>query len=104
VPAEQQAPQAPPVEVTDKFTDAQRAEGGKWFGTYCTICHGGPVNPDLMRSQVAQSKDAWRSVVIDGALAGNGMASFRQQLTPDQAETIRAYIADQAHRLKPGKQ
>jgi PQQ-dependent dehydrogenase (methanol/ethanol family) len=104
VPAEQQAPQAPPVEVTEPFTDAQRAEGGKWFGTYCTICHGGPVNPDLMRSQVAQSKDAWRSVVIDGALAGNGMASFRQQLTPDQAETIRAYIADQAHRLKPGKQ
>jgi quinohemoprotein ethanol dehydrogenase len=101
---EQQAPLAAPVEVTDSFTDAQRAEGGKWFATYCTICHGGPVNPDLMRSQVPQSKEAWRSVVIDGALAGNGMASFRQQLTPDQAETIRAYIADQAHRMqKPGK-
>jgi PQQ-dependent dehydrogenase (methanol/ethanol family) len=104
VPTDMPAPKAPLVDVTDNFTDKQRAEGGKWFGTYCNICHGGPVNPDLTRSQVPTNKEAWRSVVIDGALSGNGMASFSQQLTPEQAETIRAYIADQAHQLsKQGK-
>ncbi|WP_404711994.1 PQQ-dependent dehydrogenase, methanol/ethanol family [Sphingomonas sp. MMS24-J13] len=98
-PTDMPAPKAPLVDVKDSFTDKQRAEGGKWFATYCTICHGGPVNPDLTRSQVPLNKEAWRSVVIDGALSGNGMASFSQQLTPEQAETIRAYIADQAHQL-----
>lgn len=100
VPVEPATRQAPPVEVTDTFTDAQRADGAKWFGTFCSICHGGPVNPDLMRSAVAQDQQAWRSVVIDGALAGNGMASFRQYLTPAQAENVRAYVAQQAQALR----
>ncbi|MEH3107054.1 MAG: PQQ-dependent dehydrogenase, methanol/ethanol family, partial [Sphingomonas fennica] len=93
LPAEAPQPQNPPVEVADRFTDAQRAEGAKWYGAYCNICHNGPVNPDLMRSPVATDKAAWRAVLIDGALAGNGMASFAEQLTPDQAESIRAYVA-----------
>jgi quinohemoprotein ethanol dehydrogenase len=96
VPSDMPAAEAPPVAVSDRFTDAQRAEGAKYYATYCTICHNGPVNPNLMRSQVAQDAAAWRSVVIDGALAGNGMASFRDYLTPKQAESIRAYVADQA--------
>jgi mono/diheme cytochrome c family protein len=40
------------------------------------------------------------SVVIDGALAGNGMASFRDYVTPDQAESIRAYLSGLAETLR----
>jgi PQQ-dependent dehydrogenase (methanol/ethanol family) len=84
----------------DPFTDAQRAEGAKYFGLYCWMCHGGPVNPDLRRSGALTSAEAWKSIVIDGALEPGGMASFRDYLTPAQAESIRALISSQAEALK----
>lgn len=87
-----------PTEVKDRFTDAERAEGAKFWGTYCRICHAGPVNPDLTRSPVLADRDAWQSVVIDGALQGNGMAPFKDYLTPAQAESVRAYLAGEAAR------
>ncbi|MXP00659.1 PQQ-dependent dehydrogenase, methanol/ethanol family [Altererythrobacter xixiisoli] len=86
----------PYVSSAERFTTAQLAEGAKWFVAYCTICHSGPVNPDLLRSQIATNRDAWRGVVIDGALADNGMASFAEQLTPDQAEAVRGYVLSAA--------
>jgi len=92
-PVDQASPQAPLVKVADRFTDAQRADGAHWYGTYCQICHTGPVNPDLKRSAVAADAQAWRAVLIDGVLADNGMASFKDQLTPAQAENIRAHVA-----------
>ena len=96
----QPIPQPPANPAPDKFTQAQRDEGAKWYGTYCGICHRGPVNPDLRRSQMLSSAEAFRSVVIDGAFAPNGMASFRDYLTPDQAESIRAYLSGQAELLQ----
>ncbi|MDB5662935.1 MAG: quinohemoprotein alcohol dehydrogenase [Sphingomonas bacterium] len=99
-PPEAATPEMPPVQVRDRFTDAQRSDGAKWYATFCQICHTGPVNPDLMRSAVAADKEAWQAVVIDGALAGNGMASFRDYLTPAQAENIRAHVAAQAASMR----
>ncbi len=64
------------------------------------MCHGGPVNPDLRRSGALTSAEAWRSIVIDGALEPGGMASFRDYMTPAQAESIRALISSQAEALK----
>ena len=93
-------PQPEPNPASDTFTTAQRQEGGKWYETYCAICHRGPVNPDLRRSGALPSAEAWRAVVIDGALEPNGMASFRDYLTPAQAETIRAYISGLADDLR----
>jgi len=98
-PAETATPQSPPTIVDEEFTDAQRADGARWYDQFCQYCHTGPVNPDLRRSAVIQDKDAWRAVLIDGALEGNGMASFRDYLTPAQAENIRAHLAAQAKAL-----
>ena len=86
------AEQRPLVSSTEKFTPAQLAEGGKQFVAYCTICHTGPVNPDLFRSAVATDKDAWKGVVIDGALQDNGMISFKPWINAEQAEAIRAFV------------
>jgi len=99
-------PQAerPYVSSEEAFTPEQVAEGQRWLLTYCTICHEGPTNPDLYRSQVAASKDAWRAVLIDGALTGNGMVSFAEQLTPEQAEAIRAYVVTEAERREKAKE
>ncbi len=99
-------PEAPPtapipfVTSEEKFSAAQIAEGKKWYLQFCRICHAGPTNPDLFRSQMATSKESWKSIVIDGALAGNGMASFADYISADQAEAIRAYILDEGRRLK----
>ncbi|MBI4888842.1 MAG: hypothetical protein HY824_17215, partial [Acidobacteria bacterium] len=43
------------------------------------------------------SSEAWASVVLKGALAGNGMASFAPVLDADKADAIRAYVIAQAH-------
>lgn len=91
----------PPANPSNEtFSAAQVAEGGKWYGTYCAICHRGPVNPDLRRSATLTDADAWRGVIIDGALEANGMASFRDYLTPAQAEAIRAYVNGEARALQ----
>ncbi|WEK45354.1 MAG: PQQ-dependent dehydrogenase, methanol/ethanol family [Candidatus Andeanibacterium colombiense] len=92
-------PHTPPPSFavsSDTFTDAQLAEGQKWFGTYCTICHNGPVNPNLPRSQIATDAKAWNAVVIGGKLSDHGMISFKPWLIPEQAESVRGYVLELA--------
>ena len=96
------APRPPPNPPADHFTAAQVAAGGKLYGTYCQICHRGAIMPDLRRSAALSSNAAWKSIVIDGAFEPGGMASFRDYLSPDQAEDIRAYVGGQAAQLKAG--
>jgi len=100
LPAFEPIPQPPANPSTDRFTAEQRAEGARWYGTYCGICHRGPVNPDLRRANALSDRAAFRAIVIDGALTMNGMASFRDYLTPDQAESVRAYLSGEAEKLK----
>ncbi|MGZ3245564.1 MAG: PQQ-dependent dehydrogenase, methanol/ethanol family [Croceibacterium sp.] len=90
---------APYVKSDDKFTEAQLAEGGNQFVAFCSICHGGPVNPNLFRSQVAANRQAWQAVVHDGALANDGMISFAPWLSAEQVEDIRGYVLGEAARL-----
>ncbi|MEZ5891758.1 MAG: PQQ-dependent dehydrogenase, methanol/ethanol family [Parvularculaceae bacterium] len=94
------APKPEPSPTDETFTDAQIGAGMDKYFTYCLICHAGPTNPDLDRTPYMQNADAWRAVVIDGALEDNGMASFRDYLTEDEAEAIRAYVNKLARALK----
>ena len=88
----------PYVASSERFTPAQLAEGEAQYFAFCTICHNGPVNPDLLRSPVATNAQAWRSVVLDGALADNGMIGFEPWLTAAQVEAIRGYVLAEAAR------
>jgi len=88
-----------PTPSDEHFTPQQIATGNRFYFTYCTICHNGPVNPDLRRSALLANRDAFRQVVIGGALAQNGMASFSAYLKPEEAEAIRAYLNEQARAL-----
>ena len=90
---------APYVTSDEDFTPPQIAEGMGQYLAFCSICHTGPVNPNLFRSQVATDKDAWRSVVLDGALADNGMIGFKPWLTAEQVEAVRGYVLSEAARL-----
>jgi PQQ-dependent dehydrogenase (methanol/ethanol family) len=88
-----------PSPSSESFTPAQIATGNKFYFMYCTICHGGPVNPDLRRSKLLTQKDAWQKVVIDGVLSPTGMAGFADYLKPEEADGIRAYLNEQAKAL-----
>ena len=57
--------------------------------------------PNLQRSGTLGDANAWRSILIDGALKANGMVSFARVLTPQQAQLIRLYVIDEATWAKP---
>jgi quinohemoprotein ethanol dehydrogenase len=83
----------------------QIAAGQQLFGRYCQVCHGasaggGGVLPDLQRSGVLADADTWKSILIDGALAKNGMVSFAKVMSPEQAQLIRLYVIDEANWAK----
>ena len=67
----------------------------------CLVCHGffaqseGEV-PDL-RLVDTSVWDQFDNIVRGGILADNGMASFKDVLSADDAAAIKAYILDQSH-------
>lgn len=100
-------PPRPPSEIVHTEPPAQFAnaatiaEGAQHFAHSCLYCHGGSakgtgVVPDLRHSPLLGSKEAWSSVVRDGVLSGKGMASFKDAYSPEEIETIRAYVIARA--------
>ena len=53
--------------------------------------------PDLRYSGTLETAEAWRRVVIDGALREQGMVSWSRVMNAVQADTIRHYIIHRAH-------
>jgi mono/diheme cytochrome c family protein len=92
----------PVVSSAERFTPAQLAEGEARYFEFCSICHTGPVNPDLTRSPVATNDEAWRAVVFDGAFADRGMIGFKPWMTAEQTEAIRGYVLAQAKAANAG--
>lgn len=83
-------------------TPAQIEQGRIAYAQSCGGCHGdgvrsGGVLPELRASAVAGDSAAWRSVVIDGVLAANGMVGFSKDLTIADAEAVRAYVVARAN-------
>jgi quinohemoprotein ethanol dehydrogenase len=83
-------------------TPARIETGMRIFSRNCAGCHGdgvrsGGVLPELRHSQIAVDPKAWQSVVLDGALKDQGMASYRQDLSPSDAEAVRAYVVKRAN-------
>ncbi len=87
----------------EKFgTPEMVAAGLLQYSQNCLTCHGplaisSGVLPDLRWSYAAGDTHEWEDILMNGALKENGMVSFKEQLTAEQAESIRAYILDQAH-------
>jgi len=84
---------------------AEVAAGKASFGRYCMVCHGDSAigngfTPDLRVSGTLANADAWKAVVVDGALKERGMVSFAKVLTPQDAEAIRAYVIERSNWTK----
>ena len=94
----------PPVEGSAAGAQA----GDLLYGRYCLRCHGsGAVSagayPDLRRSGFLAGP-GFQEIVIDGALASQGMPSFAGKLTPGQADDIRHYLIRRAHQDRAANQ
>ena len=79
-----------------KVDPARVAAGDKIFFTRCAICHGygmlaGGAAPDLRRSDVPLSLEAFNAVVREGGLVDNAMPKFGE-LSQDDLITIQHYI------------
>jgi quinohemoprotein ethanol dehydrogenase len=104
------AAKLPPLEVVEAFIpEAPKQFAGEetivagqhLYDTTCMGCHGLNVEsdgmfPDLRHSATIGNKDAWRSVVWDGALQAYGMVSFKKNYSPDELEALRAYVISRA--------
>ena len=95
----------PPADLGD---DAAVALGRQVYAGVCFVCHGEQAQsygsvPNLKYSGVLGDGETWKSIVIDGALAENGMAGFGNYITAEQAEAIRAYIIREANSEKDTK-
>ena len=95
-------PQVEPLNLTGVSSKGNATAGFSSYQQYCQVCHGsnasGRFLPDLKRSQMLLSAYNWSSVVLDGALAPRGMASFSRFLSPAEAENIRAYVLTEARK------
>jgi quinohemoprotein ethanol dehydrogenase len=99
LPPVQEMPLDPPPSTGTK---QQIADGLGLYARYCSVCHGdsatsGGTNPDLRHSGALRDANTWKSIVIDGALKDQGMVSFANALTPQEAQAIRMYVIDQAN-------
>jgi alcohol dehydrogenase (cytochrome c)/quinohemoprotein ethanol dehydrogenase len=99
-------PMTPPAHTA---SDATIAIGAPAYETYCGTCHGAGVVgvgllPDLRRTPYLHDADAFAQVVLGGALAPNGMASFASVLNQEQAQAVRAYIIMRANQDAPANQ
>jgi quinohemoprotein ethanol dehydrogenase len=81
-------------------------KGETQYNSHCASCHGNntarvtSIFPDLRYAGPLWSAEAFKAIVIDGVLQPNGMVSFRQVLTPEDAESIRAYVVHIANQAK----
>ncbi|HWJ70747.1 MAG TPA: PQQ-dependent dehydrogenase, methanol/ethanol family [Sphingobium sp.] len=73
------------------------ARGDLLYGRFCLRCHGsGAVSagayPDLRSSPLVMG-DSLRQIVLEGALAAQGMPGFAGKLSTDDLAAIRTYLA-----------
>jgi quinohemoprotein ethanol dehydrogenase len=72
--------------------------GRNLFFNNCAKCHtlGAPgITPDLTRSNIVASEDAFKAVLLKGALMPMGMPRFDDKLTAADASALRSYFIDQ---------
>ena len=91
-----------PIDLTGVTSTGDPQRGFVLFNDNCQVCHGpnatGAWLPDLKRTPMLLSADNWRSIVIEGAKAPHGMASFARFLTPHDAEDIRAFVIQESRK------
>lgn len=105
LPAYTPVPLPPAMPTAEQWPQKQIDEGNGLYSNYCSRCHGASllssgILPDLRRSPMVGHRESFAKVVLDGALEPRGMISFAGSLTPEQVESIRAYVISSARLLQ----
>ena len=102
-------PEGNPVTEPPPQTDSPATveKGFTTFHRNCAVCHGyfaesDGVLPDL-RTVPNEIWAQYDDIVLGGALADGGMASFKDLLTKDDVHAIRAYVLSQSHAIWEAK-
>jgi quinohemoprotein ethanol dehydrogenase len=78
---------------------AQIAQGEQLYAQRCAICHGIQARGGVkdLRHMEPKTHAAFLDIVLGGSRAANGMASFADLLSKDDAEAIHHYLIARAH-------
>lgn len=88
----------PPLDASE----ADVNDGRVLFHTFCWMCHGdtavnhGPT-PDLRYSPMIGTAEGFSAFVLSGAGVERGMPEFTKELSPADAEKVRAYLIKRAN-------
>jgi mono/diheme cytochrome c family protein len=79
--------------------------GKALYHTYCSTCHGDSatgsgVLPDLRYSGLLKDPGAFDVTVRQGARVDKGMVAFKDEISPEDLEKIRAYVIHRANEDK----
>jgi len=79
-------------------TPEQIALGERLYGENCALCHGNAARGGVkdLRHMEPATHAAFLDIVLGGTRARNGMASFADTLSPEQAEAIHHYLISRA--------
>jgi quinohemoprotein ethanol dehydrogenase len=89
----------------DAATAATAIAGKALYHRYCSSCHGDSatgsgVLPDLRYSGLIKSPEAFDMTVRQGARVDQGMVAFKDEISPQDLERIRAYVIHRANEDK----
>ena len=102
-PAMLRPPMNPPPATAPAATVGR---GASVYDTWCSSCHGAGaigigIVPDLRRTPLLASAEAWEQVVIGGERKQRGMASFASVMSPEDAQAVRAFVTLRANQDAP---
>jgi quinohemoprotein ethanol dehydrogenase len=88
---------APPPKLTAAADIV--AKGEQLYGQNCALCHGVGARGGVkdLRHMAPQTHADFLAIVLAGKRAANGMASFADVLTQDQAQAIHQYLIARAN-------
>jgi len=80
-------------------TAEQVSRGEQLYAANCALCHGVAARGGVkdLRHMAPETHEAFLDIVLRGARARNGMASFADVLTPAEAEAIHHYLIARAN-------
>jgi len=79
--------------------------GKALYHLYCSSCHGDSatgsgVLPDLRYSGLIKNPEGFNMIVREGTRADKGMVAFKDEISPQDLEKIRAYVIHRANEDK----
>ena len=95
-------PQPQTIPALLEVSEETLKKGWRAYGTTCSVCHGDHAQssglvPNLRYSAITTNAEAFKAIVLGGALAANGMPNFGKVHDEETVEAIRAYIISEAN-------